>query len=130
MTILTIRTEKPEAKLAIYQGNKKLAEKKWQAHGTLAETINAELDKMLNMLSISLNDIEGIICYQGPGSFTGLRIGMSVGNTLSYAQKIPIVATREDDWIKAGTKLLEAGKNQNIIQPYYDRPAAVTLPKN
>lgn len=129
MIVLTIRTDKPEAELAIHDGNKKLVEEKWQAHRILADTINSKLEKMLKLLSISFSDIEGIVCFEGPGSFTGLRIGLSVGNALAYAQNIPIVASKGDNWIEKGIKKLEAGENQKIVTPYYDRPAATTTPK-
>jgi tRNA threonylcarbamoyladenosine biosynthesis protein TsaB len=41
-----------------------------------------------------MHDIEGVVCFKGPGSFTGLRIGLTVGNALAYAQNIPVVASK------------------------------------
>ncbi len=46
--------------------------------------------------------IEGIVCYEGPGSFTGLRIGLSFGNALAYTRGIPIVGARDSSWIEKG----------------------------
>lgn len=126
MIVLTIRTDNPWAELAIYKRDDKLAEEKWHAHGTLAETINVKIDKLLNKSSIKLDDIGGIVCFQGPGSFTGLRIGISVANALAYAENIPIAATRGRDWLEKGIKELESGKNQKITVPFYGRPAATT----
>ena len=54
MIILGLRTDKPEAELYLYDGQKKLAGKKWQAHRELAETIHKQVDKILNKLSILL----------------------------------------------------------------------------
>ena len=129
MKILAIRTERPIAELYIYNDQKKLAEAKWQAQRILADTVNQKLDKLLNMLSFSLNEIDGIVCFEGPGSFTGLRVGMSFGNALAYALNKPIVAHKSEDWIEKGIRDLQAGKSQKIATPYYDRPAATTLPK-
>jgi tRNA threonylcarbamoyladenosine biosynthesis protein TsaB len=129
VTILTLRTDKPEAELGLYNNNKQLAYVKWQAHLELSKTIHKEIEKILNLLSISLKDLGGIVCYSGPGSFTGLRIGLSVANTLAYAQNIPIVAKTGQDWIKIGIKELQAGKNDKITLPKYDRPAATTPPR-
>jgi len=129
MIILAIKTDKPVAEVYIYKNHEKLAAKSWQAQGTLADTINAKIEKMLDSLSISLKDIEGIICFAGPGSFTGLRTGMAVANALAYAQNIPVVATKGENWIDQGIRNLQAGKNQKIVTPNYDRPAATTIAK-
>lgn len=37
-----------------------------------------------------LSDITEIEVHTGPGSFTGLRVGLSVANALSYAYKVPV----------------------------------------
>ena len=133
MIILVIRTDRPEAELYLYDGLKKLAEKKWQAHRKLAETIHKKIKELLEGQSLSeglsFQDIEGIVCFAGPGSFTGLRIGLSVANALAYAQNIPIVASAGDNWIEQGVNGLLAGKNDKIALPIYGLPAATTSPK-
>ena len=126
MIILGLRTDKPEAELYLYKDQHLLDELKWPAHLELSKTIHKQMDKLLNRSSISLKDVEGIVCFQGPGSFTGLRIGLSVANTLAYANSIPVVAKRGDDWLESGIKDLLAGKNDKIAVPYYDRPAATS----
>jgi tRNA threonylcarbamoyladenosine biosynthesis protein TsaB len=88
MKILAIRTDKPEAELYLYDDKKKLAEIKWQAHLKLAETLNSKIDETLNLSSISYREINGIAVYKGPGSFTGLRIGIS---TAYKSQLLPAV---------------------------------------
>ncbi|MBI2009415.1 tRNA (adenosine(37)-N6)-threonylcarbamoyltransferase complex dimerization subunit type 1 TsaB [Candidatus Saccharibacteria bacterium] len=127
--ILGLRTDKPEAELYLYDGQKKLGEKKWQAHRELAETIHKQINKLLMLQGLSLQQIEGIVCFKGPGSFTGLRISLSVANALAYAQAIPIVAKHGEKWIESGIKDLLAGKKDRIALPYYDRPAATTPPR-
>lgn len=128
MKMLALRTDKPEAELYIYDNHKKLTATKWQAHLELSKTINSEIEKILNKSSISLKDIQGVICFKGPGSFTGLRIGLSVANALAYAQDIPVVAKAGENWLEAGIEDLLAGKNDKIALPKYDRPAATTPP--
>ena len=48
------------------------------------------IDSMLKEKNISLKEFERIIVINGPGSFTGLRIGLTVAKTLSYSLNIPI----------------------------------------
>lgn len=129
MKILAFRTDKPEAELYIYDGHKKLAEIRWQAHLKLAESLNTKIKEILNKSSISYGDLDGIVVYKGPGSFTGLRIGMSVANALAYAQSIPIVAKTGDDWLKETVKTLANGHNDKIATPEYGAPVRVTKPK-
>lgn len=129
MKILAIRTDKPEAELYICEGNKVLAEIKWQAHLKLAETLHSKIREILNLLSISYKDLDSIAVYRGPGSFTGLRIGMSVANALAYAQSMPIVATSGDNWLPNAIKALSTGQNDKIAVPDYGGPAYTTQPK-
>jgi tRNA threonylcarbamoyladenosine biosynthesis protein TsaB len=129
MIILGIRTDKPEAELYLYDGEKQLEALKWQAHRELSSTLHQQINKVLNKSSISMSDIGGVVCFQGPGSFTGLRIGLTVANALAYAQDIPIVAHRGEKWLESGIKDLSSGKNDRIVTPYYDRPATISTSK-
>jgi tRNA threonylcarbamoyladenosine biosynthesis protein TsaB len=46
--------------------------------------------RLLKKHKIQLKDLTGIRVNPGPGSFTGLRVGVSVANTLGYLLKIPV----------------------------------------
>ena len=48
------------------------------------------INDMLNEKSIKLNDFNRIVVVNGPGSFTGIRIGLTVAKTISYSLNIPI----------------------------------------
>jgi tRNA threonylcarbamoyladenosine biosynthesis protein TsaB len=129
MKILALRSDKPEAELYLYEDGQKLSEIKWPAHLKLAETLNTQIKNILNKLSISLDDIQGLAIYKGPGSFTGLRIGISVANALAYAQSIPIVAKGGENWIQESIDALLDGQNHKIAAPEYGAPARVTKPR-
>ncbi len=127
--ILTIRTDKPEAELALWSGGTQVAAYTWQAHRQLAETIHQKIEELLHKQHKDWSDITGLVCYKGPGSFTGLRIGMSVGNALAYSLGIPIVSTTNEAWQQTGITLLQQGKTDGIAVPAYGRPARITQPK-
>jgi tRNA threonylcarbamoyl adenosine modification protein YeaZ len=130
MIILTIRTDKPEAEIGLYKDAEQIAYVTWQAHRALAETLHGRIRDMLTGQNLDLKDIECIVCLKGPGSFTGLRIGLTVANALSYSLSIPIVGTTGDDWIQIGIKrLLETG-SEKIIMPEYGADVHITLPKH
>jgi tRNA threonylcarbamoyladenosine biosynthesis protein TsaB len=126
MIILTIRTDKPEAELGLYENNKQLGYEIWQAHRELAETIHIKIDDILESTSKDLGDIEGIVCFKGPGSFTGLRIGLSVGNALAYALEAPIIARQDPDWLEQGIKDLIDGQSDKIAIPEYGAEPHIT----
>ena len=128
MLILTIRTDKPKSEIGLYEDDAQLRYEVWEAHRRLAETINAKIANVLQSADKTINDIQGIIVYKGPGSFTGLRIGLSVANTIAYSLGIPIVA-KTDDWIEAGIKDLAAGKTDKIAVPEYGAPVHITTQK-
>ncbi|MCA9333205.1 tRNA (adenosine(37)-N6)-threonylcarbamoyltransferase complex dimerization subunit type 1 TsaB [Candidatus Saccharibacteria bacterium] len=129
MIILTIRTDKPESEVGLYDDSKQIAYFKWQAHRELAETIHKRIKEILDNNKLSMGDIEGIVVYKGPGSFTGLRIGISVANSLSYSLGPPIVGVSKENWIENGIKAIQSGKNDKSALPEYGAPVFTTKPK-
>jgi tRNA threonylcarbamoyladenosine biosynthesis protein TsaB len=129
MLILTIRTDKPEAEIGLFNGDDKLGYIAWEAHRQLAETIHLKIKELLEGQNQALKDLRAVVVFQGPGSFTGLRIGISVANTLADSLKIPIVATNGDKWITGGIDRLQSGKDDKIAVPEYGGPVKTTEPR-
>ena len=67
-----------------------------------ASGLHADLRELLEEVAWSLNDIEAIVIGTGPGSFTGLRVGMAAAKGLAYALNIPLYG------IPSSTALLSA----------------------
>ena len=132
MLVLSIRTDKPEAEIGLYQDHTEVAYKAWLAHRQLAETLHQEIRDLLAAHGKTLQDIEGIICFQGPGSFTGLRIGITVANTLAYALEVPIIAAgneQQSDWRQEAISHLLTGESDITALPEYGSEANITLSK-
>ncbi len=129
MVILALRTDKPEVEIGLFNDKQQLAYDTWSAHRQLAETIHLKIADILKSQNKDWQDIQAIVCYKGPGSFTGLRIGLSVANALTYSLKVPIVGTTGRDWIKLGIEELLAGKNQQTVMPEYGAEVHITMPK-
>ncbi|MGA3150443.1 MAG: tRNA (adenosine(37)-N6)-threonylcarbamoyltransferase complex dimerization subunit type 1 TsaB [Candidatus Saccharimonadales bacterium] len=125
---MTLKTDSPGAELGIYDGDQQLAYIAWPADRQLAATIHIKIQEILNKLSISIDQLEGIVCFKGPGSFTGLRIGLTVANALAYSYDIPIVATAGEDWVNKGLQALSAGLSDRLALPKYGAPAATPPP--
>jgi tRNA threonylcarbamoyladenosine biosynthesis protein TsaB len=129
MVVLTIRTDKPEAEIGLYDDNEQLAYEMWEAHRELGQTIHLKIRELLQSQDKDWKDIEGIVAYQGPGSFTGLRIGLTVANALAYAQNVPVIASLDETWVKNGIGRLLKGENDKIAMPEYGAEANITKPR-
>lgn len=131
MIILTIRTDKPEAEIGLYDGHSRLAYESWTAHRELGLTIHQKISDILQAADKKLSDIQAIVAFKGPGSFTGLRIGLTVANTLAYSLKVPIVGTSSTDdvWISNGIVQLLAGESETVVLPEYGAEAHITTPR-
>lgn len=128
MTVLSIKTDNPQAELGLYIDSKQIGKIEWQAHRQLAETIHKKIEELLQSANKRLDDINGIVCFKGPGSFTGLRIGLSVANALAYSLEIPVISATGKDWAQSGINDLLSGKNYHLTLPEYDRPAITSVP--
>jgi tRNA threonylcarbamoyladenosine biosynthesis protein TsaB len=135
MIILTIKTNSPEAELGLFeitftpQSKNEIEYLKWPAHKILSETLTPKIQLILDKHKLDYTKIEGILFYKGPGSFTGLRIGISVANSLAYSLDVPIVGTTNDDWIEEGiSKLSKISKFEPIL-PFYGSPVHITQPR-
>lgn len=129
MLILTLRTDKPESEITIFDDTKLLAQEKWQAHRQLAETIHKKLEQLLSAQGRTLSDVEAIVVFSGPGSYTGLRIGISVANALAAGLNIPIIGSNHEAWKETGMEKLANGGNDQQVLPEYGAPALTTQPQ-
>jgi len=48
------------------------------------------IDKFLTENHLGVKDLKAISVYNGPGSYTGVRVGVTIANALSYSLKIPV----------------------------------------
>jgi tRNA threonylcarbamoyladenosine biosynthesis protein TsaB len=127
--VLTIRTDKPEAEVGLFVSGKQADYEVWEAHRELSLTILKKIEDLLKRNQLKFQDLSGIIAFKGPGSFTGLRIGITVANTLAYGLRLPIVSSSKEKWIDDGLKQLNSGDNEKVSLPDYGREARITKPK-
>lgn len=129
MIVLTLRTDNPEAEIGLYKDQVKIEYYNWQAHRELSDTILVKIKMLLEKHSYSFDNINGVVIYKGPGSFTGLRIGFSVANTLAYSLNCNIVATSGEDWLKNGLSLVGEKDSPKQVFPFYGAEPNITKSK-
>ena len=91
MKILSIDTATSAASCAVIEDEKLLGEITYnykKQHSVILMTI---IDTLLKNVNTSIGDIDGFVVSKGPGSFTGLRIGMSTVKGLSQGTNKPFV---------------------------------------
>lgn len=125
---LGIRTDSPVAEVYLYDGTILKAEKTWQADRELAHGLLAQLESFLSDNGLTFHDLGGVFVFRGPGSFTGLRIGITVMNTIAYAESLPIVGGEGETWQTDAVAGLESGKNDEIVLPFYGADPRITKP--
>ena len=97
----------------------------WEAGRILAGGLLSFIQEKVG----DIKNISGIGIMRGPGSFTGLRIGMAVANTLADGLGIPIVGETGDSWRESALGRLSSGEDDQVILPFYGGDAHITKPK-
>ena len=127
--ILALKTNGDPAEIYLLDdAGKVVKEKKWQAGRTLARDLLAKTEQLLARYDPAKKweDLTGVIVFRGPGSFTGLRIGITTANAISYARQIPIVGVNGDTWLRGGLTKLSKQENHKIVLPEYGAPPHIT----
>jgi len=55
-----------------------------------AQAVLPMVDEVLKKHGLSVRNLSSIEVFEGPGSYTGLRVGIAIANALSYSLKIPV----------------------------------------
>lgn len=129
MLIVALRTDKPDAELVLLHNTDVVESYTWQAHRALAETLHTKIKELLERHDHRWKDIEGLIVFKGPGSFTGLRIGITVANTIADTMHIPIIGGMGDNWLQDGSERIAGGGSDGIVMPEYGAPVHITAQK-
>lgn len=126
--ILSIDTSTPTCFIGVHDGTV-WHEYEWEAGRRLAKELLTYLQEALEKSATSIDEVSGIVAYQGPGSFTGLRIGLTVVNTLASAKHIPIVGETGEQWRQHGLERLSHGENDELVMPEYGGDPHITTPR-
>lgn len=126
--ILLLDTATPICRLTLVEGDTR-QDYEWEAGRQLAKGLLEYLHQKLVEQGANFDSITGIGVLEGPGSFTGLRIGLTVMNTLASSLEVPIVGVRGDTWVEQAQQRLANHEDDRLVMPHYGAPANVTTPK-
>lgn len=111
MKILSIDTANPILFLALSEGDTVLAKAESHGSGTHMKHIMTEIDEVLKQANIGVEEIDYYAASVGPGSFTGIRIGVATAQAMAMARDKRCIALNSLDaiayaYIKENTLLV------------------------
>jgi tRNA threonylcarbamoyladenosine biosynthesis protein TsaB len=92
MKIILADTSSQVESVALMQGRQLLGEKQILRTKGHAPGLLLDIEQLLSENQMKIQEIDAFVCGVGPGSFTGIRVGMTSLKTLAYALKKPIYA--------------------------------------
>lgn len=109
MKLLSISSASDVLSLSIVEGEKILNLSVSKGNRQHAEFISPEIKKLLHSSNLKLSDLDGICINLGPGSFTGLRVGLSTAKGIAFGANLKLFGYTNFEEL-----LYHAIRNENI----------------
>lgn len=90
--ILGIETATEVCSVALFKSGKELASSEIHEGNMHASALTSLIDETISKAGYNLNDLDAICVSKGPGSYTGLRVGVSTAKGLCYALNKPLLS--------------------------------------
>jgi len=124
--LVAIDTATDYASLALHDGFRVRVEYTWESPRRHTVELLPRLVAALEQLGLGTERLSGVAVTRGPGSFTGLRVGMAVAKGLALAQRLPLVGVPTLDVVAAAQgrdrrqlcAVLRAGRGRICVATY------------
>lgn len=127
--ILSLETSTRSGGVALLRGNEVLAERAGKENSSQSAQLLSDIREILQKNDLNLNQINLLAVAVGPGSFTGLRIGLATAKALAMALKIPIAGISTLEAAAACSEkdgeicvVLPAGRSECFVQSFKKSP--------
>ena len=115
-TILYIETATDVCSVALSRGTEIIGLKEEAGGNNHAKNLLPFVDEVLKQSGVSMSEINGVAVSIGPGSYTGLRIGVSTAKGIAYTAGIPVMAISTLESIAQGAKQLWSETSTESVQ--------------
>lgn len=115
MIILGLDTSGPACSCALVKDGALIQEALMNTALTHSETLMPAIERVMDGANVTMKDVDAIAVIAGPGSFTGVRIGVCAGRALSHANNIPVIRVNALEALAAG-----APNNSGVVCPILD----------
>lgn len=109
--LLAIDSATDLASVALYDGGRVLAEVSWHSARRHTVELMPQVDSLCTSMGLTAADLSGLAVAVGPGSFTGIRVALSLAKGIAGARQLPLF----------GVSTLDA-----IAHPHHGQPLPVT----
>lgn len=134
--VAAIDTSSDRAGVALFDGHD-AAILAWNAHRNHTVDTLAQLDHLLRLTGIALHQLDGVVVATGPGSFSALRVGLSIAKGLVFSLSLPLVGIPTTDamaaqlaWIDRPVLAVMTAGRGRVVWSRYARGNAVDGPHN
>jgi len=107
MKVLGIDTSTLASSVAVVEDNRLICEYTINTKKTHSQKLMPMIENMLSISDLDINDMDMIAICEGPGSFTGLRIGMATAKAISHVNNLPIVSVNSLEILAANMNLCD-----------------------
>src|SRR4030042_2960492 len=126
MRVLGIDTANLTNTIGLIDGDRMVTDFAWEARDNSLQRIIISTDLVLKRAGLTLAEIDGLAVGIGPGSWTGVRVGVTVAKTLAYAVNKPICGISSLEAIAYQARsasillcpLVDAGR-ENVYSAFY-----------
>lgn len=131
--ILAIDTTEANTGIGLL-GNNLTKIKTWVSQRNQSQELLPKIDRLLQANQVKPGQLKWVAVNLGPGSFTGLRVGISVANAFGYGLNIPVIgksrlAGDTKERIQQLLQLTTKIKKFRQVLPVYGAPPDITIPK-
>ncbi len=124
--ILAIDSATRWAGLALHDGTAVIAEHGWRCANNHTVELSPAIDAMLRQAGLTPSDLDAIAIAIGPGSYTGLRVGLALAKGLALANGLPLIGIPTLDIVAASfgqrngqlAVVAEAGRRRISLTAY------------
>jgi tRNA threonylcarbamoyladenosine biosynthesis protein TsaB len=96
---LHINTALEQAYVAISDGRKTIAFRESLNQKEHASFLHPAINEIMNAVDAQMNDLVAVSVVNGPGSYTGLRVGLSAAKGICFALQIPLISLSTLEWL-------------------------------
>lgn len=126
MSLLALDSSTQTSGLALYDGVRVLYERTWTGPGYHGVELAPGIEEMLATVGMKAEDLEAVAVAIGPGSYTGLRIGLAIAKGLVFTHGLALIPVPTLDIVAAGqpvsdlplVAVLQAGRKRLGVGRY------------
>lgn len=124
--LIAVDTSTAQTGIAIYDGDRALGEMIWMTRQHHTTELTASLSELLSRCGATMDMLRALGVAIGPGSFTSLRVGLSLAKGIALARRVPLIGIPTLDVIAAAQPLgkhpliavLQAGRKRIAFSGY------------